>query len=624
MSEILNRLSSILSSRYEIQAEVGRGGMGVVFKATDRELKREVAIKVLPPELSHQEDLRKRFYREAQLSAGLSHPNIVPIYDVGSKEDLVWFVMQFVEGETLRSIVERTGAQSVTVVARTIREVAYALAYAHARGIVHRDIKPDNILLEISTGRAMVMDFGIAKVFAGARDTAITSAGMLLGSVAYMSPEQAAGEEELDGRSDLYSLGLVAHYMLTGRNTHTGPNPQAILAHVLTQKVEPVRAHRPDVPDWLETVITSATSASREERYDRAEDMIEQLDQGLKPVQVHPMARRLIRVVGIVGGAGVMASYVWAVLYLPPVYVPLVAAFLTTGAFYVYDAVGKVRKAGLGWKHVRLALSEERRHWFEERTLMFSPTKSPLPTWGKAVSIGLYGTIAVAAAVVFWFGRYRPVDESGWRFPVFMLLFYGGTASLFVFSRAFRLPTPMTLGGTKVKYIGGKREIVFPDHSEWRLPRWLDWLGAVLFYQFGAKEKLPSKTSVEPSLQQPDSAAPVLKLATLSGLTGEIKAEWQRTPEVHTRWPAGLETVERATALAGRVITTTHDLPPHVLTESGNYQQVLTELLNAVRGFDPADNKVKHEIDRLLSRVDEIARVIDAVLEVAAIVTKEI
>jgi len=316
MSEILNRLSSILSSRYEIQAEVGRGGMGVVFKATDRELKREVAIKVLPAELSQQEDLRKRFYREAQLSAGLSHPNIVPIYDVGSREDLVWFVMQFIDGETLRRIVERTGAQSVTVVARTIREVAYALAYAHARGIVHRDIKPDNILLEISTGRAMVMDFGIAKIFTGVQDTAITSSGMLLGSVAYMSPEQAAGEE-LDGRSDLYSLGLVAHYMLTGRNTHTGPNPQAILAHVLTKKVAPIRSYRPDVPDWLETAITSATSASREERYARAEDMIEQLDQGLKPVQVHPMVRRLIRVVGTVGMAGAATLSVWAILNGP-------------------------------------------------------------------------------------------------------------------------------------------------------------------------------------------------------------------------------------------------------------------------------------------------------------------
>jgi len=296
-----------------------------------------------------------------------------------------------------------------------------------------------------------------------------------------------------------------------------------------------------------------------------------------------------------------------------------------TGAAYVYDAVGRVRHAGLGWKDIRLALSEERRHWFEERKLILARTKSPLPTWKKVVRMAVYlGGMGAMLELVKW-ARYRP-DE----FPLIMVgvfLLFGLPASI-VFTGIFGLPSLTGLpslrrGRTKFRYIGGKKEIVFPDHSEWRLPRWFDWLGGVLFHHFGAKEKLPSKTSVEHALRQPGSAAPVLKPAILSGLTSEIKDEWGRRVEFQTQWPGGLKKIERATALAGRVITTTHDLPPHILTESGSYQQVLSELLNAVREFDPADDNVKHEIDRLLSRVEQIARVIDAVLEVGGIVTEK-
>ncbi|HEV2290858.1 MAG TPA: serine/threonine-protein kinase, partial [Gemmatimonadales bacterium] len=154
--------------------------MGVVYRAADLRLARDVAIKVLPPELGYREDLRKRFVREAQFAASLAHPNIIPIHDVGEGGSLVWFVMQFVEGESLRSRVERTGPQSVELTTRILQDVAFGLAYAHARGVVHRDIKPDNIMIERATGRAIVMDFGIAKAVE-ATGSALTGPGTFIG-----------------------------------------------------------------------------------------------------------------------------------------------------------------------------------------------------------------------------------------------------------------------------------------------------------------------------------------------------------------------------------------------------------------------------------------------------------
>jgi serine/threonine-protein kinase len=198
--ELTGRLAKALGSAYALGPEIGRGGMGVVYRATDTRLRRDVAIKVLPPDLSYRRELRERFVREAQLAGGLNHPNIVPIYDVGEGEGLVWYVMAFVEGESVRMRVEREGPFTAAQTRRIIREVAWALGYAHARGIIHRDIKPDNILLERGTGRAIVTDFGIAKIVES--DTAAggapaTAPGLILGSLMYMAPEQAIGEGEL-------------------------------------------------------------------------------------------------------------------------------------------------------------------------------------------------------------------------------------------------------------------------------------------------------------------------------------------------------------------------------------------------------------------------------------------
>src|SRR5690348_10213915 len=177
--------------------------MSVVYRATDLRLHRTVAIKVLPPELAFNADVRTRFLREAETAAQLSHPNIVPIYSVDEREGVVYFVMGFVDGESAAALLAREGPWPPARVIHVLSEVADALAYAHAHGVVHRDIKPDNILIERATGRALVTDFGIARATAG--DTRLTATGVAVGTPAYMSPEQALGERDVDGRSDVYS-----------------------------------------------------------------------------------------------------------------------------------------------------------------------------------------------------------------------------------------------------------------------------------------------------------------------------------------------------------------------------------------------------------------------------------
>ncbi|MEO7366835.1 MAG: serine/threonine-protein kinase [Gemmatimonadaceae bacterium] len=211
-SEFLE-LQAALAGEYSLQREIGRGGMGIVFLARDVQLDREVAIKVLPTHLASLSTARERFIQEARTAAGLSHPHIVPIHRVGGADGFVFFVMSYVEGETLGERLRAQGPLPPADAARVMREVAWALAYAHGRGIVHRDIKPDNILLENGTGRAMVTDFGIAH--GGAR-TALTDIGTIMGTAHFMSPEQGASKP-LDGRSDIYSLGVVAYLAISGR-----------------------------------------------------------------------------------------------------------------------------------------------------------------------------------------------------------------------------------------------------------------------------------------------------------------------------------------------------------------------------------------------------------------------
>jgi serine/threonine protein kinase len=265
---LLDRLVAAVGAQYLVDAEIGRGGMAVVYRATDVRLNRRVAIKLLPPELAFNADVRERFLREAQTSAQLAHPHIVPIYTVDERDGLVYFVMALVDGESLAERLKRETRLSVDETRRIVADVADALAYAHERGVVHRDVKPDNIMLERATGRAVVTDFGIARAAAG--DSRLTVTGVAVGTPAYMSPEQAIGERELDGRSDIYSLGVVAYQMLAGEPPFRAGNTPAMLVKHLSEAPRQLDTLRPDTPPPLVNAIMRALAKKPEKRWENA------------------------------------------------------------------------------------------------------------------------------------------------------------------------------------------------------------------------------------------------------------------------------------------------------------------------------------------------------------------
>jgi serine/threonine-protein kinase len=269
---LLDRITAAVGDHYRIEQEIGRGGMAVVYRATDLRLNRPVAIKVLPPDVAFNPDVKARFIREAQTAAQLNHPNIVAIYavDEQSAANLVYFVMAYVDGESLGVRLAREGAWPVDVTVRVLHDVADALAYAHARGVVHRDIKPDNILIDRASGRPMVTDFGIARAAAG--ETRLTVTGVAVGTPAYMSPEQALGEREIDGRSDVYSLAVVAYHMLAGETPFTAANTPAMLVKHVSERPRPIRERRPDLPSYLALAIDRALAKRPEDRFANAEE----------------------------------------------------------------------------------------------------------------------------------------------------------------------------------------------------------------------------------------------------------------------------------------------------------------------------------------------------------------
>jgi len=269
--QLASRLADVLTGSYEIEGEIGRGGMGIVFSARDVKLKRRVAIKLLPPELAFREEIRKRFTREAQTAARLSHPHIVPIHTVGEEEGLVYFVMGFVDGESLAARLRRRERLPVEETRRIMKETADALGLAHAMSVIHRDIKPDNILLEGTRRRVMVTDFGIAKALSDIGTGTLTGTGVAIGTPAYMSPEQAAGDAEIDARSDLYSLGVVAYEMLTGDVPFKAPTVAGILLKQVTQPVPDIRTTRDDCPEDLAATVMRCLDKEPENRWPTAD-----------------------------------------------------------------------------------------------------------------------------------------------------------------------------------------------------------------------------------------------------------------------------------------------------------------------------------------------------------------
>ena len=271
MTAIEERLAPGLAGRYTIERQLGEGGMAVVFLAQDLRHGRKVALKVLRPEISA-EIGAERFLREIKIAAGLPHSHILPVYDSGDAGGLLYYVMPNMEGRSLRERLEAERQLPLDGALRITREVASALDYAHRQRVVHRDIKPENILFQ--EGNALVADFGIGKALSSGG--ALTQTGLAVGTPAYMSPEQAAGESEVDGRSDIYSLGCVLYEMLTGEVPFTGPTAQAILTKRFISPVPHVKAMR-DVPDGIDAVVTRALAKAPVDRFATAAQFAEAL-----------------------------------------------------------------------------------------------------------------------------------------------------------------------------------------------------------------------------------------------------------------------------------------------------------------------------------------------------------
>ncbi len=335
VATLQQRLQQALGQEFTVGPLLGQGGFAAVFRARDTTLNRDVAVKVLDVELAPTATAAQRFMHEAQTVARLEHPHIVPIYKVGRQQEIFYIIMRYIDGPPLGQLLETQHKLSLGDAARIARQVADALAYAHSHDIVHRDIKPDNILLDKS-GHVLVTDFGIAKAAQAAQaktagSTHLTSEGMIVGTPEYMSPEQASGDP-LDGRSDIYSLGVVLYHMLAGSPPFEGLSAASVLAQQITEPPEPIRRHRPDVPEEMAVVLERMMEKNRAKRFQMASEVSRALV-GVMPTAARdrvrvPLRRRLrlmfykslvglsiagcLLFIAFTGGAAAVAYYVFS------------------------------------------------------------------------------------------------------------------------------------------------------------------------------------------------------------------------------------------------------------------------------------------------------------------------
>ena len=362
MSDLLERLDRALGNQYRVTGELGRGGMAVVYSADDVKHGRPVAIKVMKPEIAHTLGT-ERFLREIEIVARLSHPNILSLHDSGTAGDLLYFVMPYVEGDTLRGRLDRSGPLALEETIRITAEVADALSFAHARGLIHRDIKPENILFQ--AGHAVVSDFGIAKAVTEAGGSTLTETGLAVGTLKYMSPEQAAGEAELDARSDIYSLACVLYEMLTGEPPFAGASPQALLVRKVTGPPPAISETRSDIPATIDGVVATALATEPGGRFDTPDQFIEALTRaataGAIAEEAHrrQRAKRMRRAVGVPAVALVGALVWWVTTLLSGPAIERVAVLPLTNAmsdsaqdFFVegvhLEMIKELARAGFG------------------------------------------------------------------------------------------------------------------------------------------------------------------------------------------------------------------------------------------------------------------------------------
>jgi TolB-like protein len=315
MTDLLSRLKAALSDRYTIERELGSGGMATVYLARDLKHERQVAVKVLRPELAAALG-SERFLREIKIAANLNHPHILPLHDSGEADGFLFYVMPYVEGESLRDRLNREKQLPVADALKIATEVADALGFAHEHNVIHRDIKPENILLEAK--HAVVADFGVARAIEEAGETRLTETGIAIGTPAYLSPEQASGERELDGRSDIYALGCVLYEMLAGQPPFSGPTVESIVHQHLAAEPQSVTAVRATVPGEVEAAVSRSLAKAPADRYQSAEELAAALSavSGAASGAILPaIAPRWSHPVAVAGLFGLGAAAVLGVVY---------------------------------------------------------------------------------------------------------------------------------------------------------------------------------------------------------------------------------------------------------------------------------------------------------------------
>jgi eukaryotic-like serine/threonine-protein kinase len=396
-----------LAGRYSLERELGRGGMGVVYLAREVRLDRPVAIKLLPPSKTADPKLRERFLREARTAAKLSHPNIIPIHAVEEIGEFVFFAMAYVDGETLTERVRRRGPMAPSDAARVLRDVAWALAYAHGQGVIHRDVKPDNILLEQATGRVLVADFGIASVVAGAGGLV---AGEIVGTPEFMSPEQALGEA-VDARSDLYSLGVVGYFAFSATLPFDAEKATEVLAKQVTEPAPPLAAASPGVPRRLAQAIDRCLAKDPAERPAGTEAFAELLSHALEQRRELPVAlRAFVKHDARLDGSGVLL-YPFAMLFAGPLaglwtgsvavgFATLVGGYTLVPLAVLVNRARGLLKSGFDHGDLGVAFKAEMERGREERAFGVGHKPSLFERILKWISAGSLGAIILRALFV--------------------------------------------------------------------------------------------------------------------------------------------------------------------------------------------------------------------------------
>ncbi|MDX1493487.1 MAG: serine/threonine-protein kinase [Longimicrobiales bacterium] len=459
------RIQTALAGRYSLERELGRGGMGVVYLAHEVALDRPVALKFLPPELTAEDGVRERFLREARTAAKLSHPHIVPIYTVDEVDDFVFFAMAAIDGETLDERVRARGPLTNSEAMRLLKELSWALAYAHAQGVVHRDIKPENILLESGSGRALITDFGIAEVGVVDRpmglqspplpdggaarsrseigspvshasvDHGIDRVTQVVGTAEFMSPEQAKGAP-VDGRSDLYSLAAVGFFAVSGRAPFEGGKPSEILGRHVAEPAPPLTSVVPGVSPVLAGVVDRCLRKDPERRFLGGESVADALAQEAVferqlPVPLRVFIKNLRRLTQSAGSLGIVM-----LLFLGPMFVAflfstgLPAAMVASWVLALFAAAfagsaawqaRKLIKAGFTLEDARLALLEDVNRRNEELRFEVGPRKTGFDAVLNGLTTGLLATALIAMMMIMILGV-----ESDLLWQLFGWTFGGG------------------------------------------------------------------------------------------------------------------------------------------------------------------------------------------------------